>query len=171
MSNAKILVVYYSRTGVTAQMATRLAGRLGADIEEIVDRTDRSGPSGFVRSMIDALAERSIPIGAAVHDPASYSIVVIATPVWAHHVAAPVRTWLGAYRNRLHRVAFLCTLGGSGANAVFEQMARLSGKSPVARCKIDAHDLRDHASVRLLDVFCDRLSRKLEHVKEIEWAC
>ena len=43
MSKARILVVYYSRSGVTARRLMELASRLDADIEEIADRADRSG--------------------------------------------------------------------------------------------------------------------------------
>jgi hypothetical protein len=116
--------------------------------------------------MIGVLAYRSARIATVKHDPGSYSLVVIATPV-----AAPVRTWLGLYRARLHRVVFLCTLGGSGADTVFEELVKLSGRAPVANCKVDARDLRDGARERLLDVFADRLERKLAQVDELEWAC
>ena len=81
MSKPRVLVVYYSRSGVTARVARSLAARLGADVEEIVDRSDRSGPSGFVRSLIDALLERPAKINAVKHAPSAYELVVIATPV------------------------------------------------------------------------------------------
>jgi len=107
MSKVRVLVVYYSRSGVTARAAKALVNRLGADQEEIVERRDRSGPLGFVGSIIDVLRERPAKINAAKHDPSSYELVVIATPVWAHRVPTPVRTWLTAYRARLPKVAFL----------------------------------------------------------------
>lgn len=82
MSKASVLVVYYSRSGATAHAATALATRLGADLEEIVERSDRSGQLGFVGSIIDVLRERPAKINAVKHDPSSYELVVIATPVW-----------------------------------------------------------------------------------------
>jgi flavodoxin len=39
----KILVVYYSRTGMTKKLANSIANLLFADIEEIVDTKNRSG--------------------------------------------------------------------------------------------------------------------------------
>ncbi|CAN7795308.1 flavodoxin [Caballeronia sp. LjRoot34] len=171
MSNARVLVVYYSRSGVTARAAKALANRLGADLEEIVERCDRSGPLGFVGSVIDVLRELPARINNAKHDPFSYELVVIATPVWVHRVATPVRTWLTAYRARLPNVAFLCTFGGSGAEAALAQMADISGRSPLARCQIDACDVRDGAQVRLLEIFAERLECKLAHVEALEWTC
>ncbi|WP_144021513.1 flavodoxin [Caballeronia sordidicola] len=116
MSKTRVLVVYYSRSGVTAHAAKALATRLGADLEEIVERSDRSGPLGFVGSIIDVLRERPAKINAVKHDPSSYTT----NSLWllrqfAPIVATPVRTWLTAYRARLPKVAFLCTFGGSGA--------------------------------------------------------
>ncbi|CAN7782634.1 flavodoxin [Caballeronia sp. LjRoot34] len=171
MTKARVLVVYYSRSGVTAHAAKALANRLGADLEDIVERSDRSGPLGFVRSIIDVLRERPARINAAKHDPSSYELVVIATPVWAHRVATPMRTWLTAYRARLPKVAFLCTFGGSGAEQALGQLADISGRSALARCQIDARDVRDGAQVRLLEIFAARLERKLAHVDALEWAC
>jgi flavodoxin len=171
MSKASVLVVYYSRSGATAHAAKALATRLGADLEEIVERSDRSGPLGFVRSIIDVLGERPATINAVKHDPSSYELVVIATPVWAHRVAAPVRTWLTAYRARLPRVAFLCTFGGRGAEPALGQMADITGRPPLARCQIDARDIRDGTQVRLLELFAERLERKLARAEALEWTC
>jgi hypothetical protein len=117
------------------------------------------------------LRARPAKINAAKHDPSSYELVVIATPVWAHRVATPMRTWLTAYRARLSKVAFLCTFGGSGAEQALGQLADISGRSALARCQIDARDVRDGAQVRLLDIFAERLERKLTHVDALEWTC
>jgi flavodoxin len=164
MSKPRVLVVYYSRSGVTARVARSLAARLGADVEEIVDRSDRSGPSGFVRSLIDALLERPAKINAVKHAPSAYELVVIATPVWAHRLAAPMNAWLKAYGAALPSSAFLCTLGGRGAELALEKMVQICGRRPVAHCKIDSHDIKRGIDPLLLDVFAEKLTRKLEYV-------
>lgn len=171
MSKASVLVVYYSRSGVTARVARWLATRLDADIEEIVEPSDRSGALGFVRSIIDVLSERPVRINTVKHDLSSYELVVIATPVWAHRLAAPVRTWLAAYGASLPSIAFLCTLGGSGAESALAQMARICGRHPVAHCTIDGLDIKNGVEPFRLDVFAERLLRKLAHVEAREWTC
>ncbi|SOE97284.1 Flavodoxin [Burkholderia sp. D7] len=169
MSKPRVLVVYYSRSGVTARMARSLAARLGADVEEIVDRSDRSGSAGFVRSLIDALLERPVKVNAVKHDPSAYELVVIATPVWAHRLAAPMNTWLKAYGPALHSSAFLCTLGGRGAELALEQMVKICDRRPVAHCKIDSQDIQRGIDPLLLYVFAEELTRKLKHIGELEW--
>jgi len=46
----KILVIYYSRTGVTKKVAEILKGKLGADLEAIEDKINRRGVFGYIRS-------------------------------------------------------------------------------------------------------------------------
>ena len=49
---AKVLVVYYSRTGTTRSLASALAKMLAADLEEICDCSNREGPGGYLRSAV-----------------------------------------------------------------------------------------------------------------------
>ena len=51
----KILIAYYSRTGSTKIVAEKLMAMTGADIEEIKDKTDRSGIIGYMRSGREAM--------------------------------------------------------------------------------------------------------------------
>jgi len=44
----KALVVFYSRTGTTKQVAEALAQSLNCDSEELIDTKKRSGPLGFL---------------------------------------------------------------------------------------------------------------------------
>ena len=85
----KVLVVFYSRTGVTKSAAAlaasvlREAGGSGVsvDTEEIVDLKDRSGILGYLGAGRDAMvkAEAQVkPLKAKVED---YDLVVACTPV------------------------------------------------------------------------------------------
>jgi hypothetical protein len=58
MSTSRILVVYYSRTGTTAELAEAIARATGADVERLVDTVARSGGLGFLRSLRDAASKR-----------------------------------------------------------------------------------------------------------------
>ncbi|BDG02673.1 flavodoxin family protein [Anaeromyxobacter oryzae] len=131
MATPRILVAHYSRSGRTRRIAEELAEALGADLEPIRDRTDRRGIVGYLRSGFESLLAASGPIERPAHDPGRYDLVVVGTPVWASGLSTPVRTWLWMEHDRLPRVAFFLTHGGSGAARVFGQMTRLAGK-PVA---------------------------------------
>lgn len=136
MTDAKFLVVYFSRTGVTRRAAEAVARALQADVEPIVDPSDRSEIAGYWRCLVQALRRQGAPIAPATRDPGLYDLVVVATPVWASSVSSPVRTYLTTHRARLPEVAFLCTMGGRGDRRAFQQMERLAGKAPRAVCAL-----------------------------------
>ncbi|WP_367657823.1 flavodoxin family protein [Caballeronia sp. NK8] len=115
---SKVLVVCFSRSGTTRAVGAALAGWLRADFEVITEPVDRSGPSGYLRSLVDAVFARSVPIDAARHDVSQYDVVVVGSPVWAGTVSAPVRAWLSIHRRKLPHVAF-------SAHSTCEAMPRL----------------------------------------------
>jgi flavodoxin len=137
----RILIVYFSRGGNTRSVATRLAANLGADLEEIVDPTYRSGVFGYQRSGFQAFFRRLAPIAPPAHDPGAYDLVVVGTPIWDMSLSSPVRSYLRRHRSGLRTVAFFCTCGGVGSERVFRQMTEESGREPVARLVVTEHDL------------------------------
>ena len=128
----RTLVVYYSRSGTTRELAKAIAQALGADVEEIADPTPRAGVLGFMVSGFQSVTKREAPIRPRVKDPRDYDLVVLGTPVWASNMSSPMRAYLGAARGRLPRVAFFCTMGGRGDERAFLEMEKLAGARPVA---------------------------------------
>jgi flavodoxin len=145
MSAARVLVVYYSRTGRTRRIAQAISTALGADLEEIGDRTDRRGTAGYVRSALEALLGASTEIERPERDVASYEVVVVGTPVWYAAVSSPVRTYLWLERDRLPQVAFFLTHGGMGSDRVLGQMSALARKQPIARLVLRAREVESGA--------------------------
>jgi flavodoxin len=132
MTRSRVLVVYFSRSGHTKQVAERVARALGADLEAIRDHADRGGWLGYLRCGFETALGASSEIDPPRHDPSRYDLVVVGTPVWGASVSTPVRTWLWHERARLPDLAFFCTLGGMGAGRALGQMERVAGKPPLA---------------------------------------
>ena len=128
----KILVIYYSRTGTTRKIAEKLSADLSADIEEIIDTKDRSGAMGYIFSGRDSMKKRLTEIKPLEKNLSEYDLILIGTPIWAWTVSVPVRTFLEKYKDNLKRVAFFCTMGGSGDKKAFSEMEKISGKKPTA---------------------------------------
>ncbi|HUL75537.1 MAG TPA: flavodoxin [Vicinamibacterales bacterium] len=137
----RILVVYFSRTGHTRLVAAQVASALGADLEELVDPTNRTGILGYLRSGREAFFRRLAPIAPIAHDAADYDLVVVGTPIWNFSLSAPVRTYLQRYAGGMRAVAFFCTCGGGGMDRVFGQMAELTLRPPVARLVVREAEL------------------------------
>lgn len=170
MSEAKVLVVYYSRTGTTRSLASGLAKILGADLEEICDCSNREGPGGYLRSVLDAIRKRQVEIVPAGLDVSAYDLVVIGSPVWAGSMSAPVRSYLMENRARLPQVAFFCSFGGRGADKALREMQQIAGKPAVAECKVTANEAL-HGVHPALAMFGSDLKRHLARSRNLEWAC
>jgi flavodoxin len=111
----KCLVVYYSKTGSTKNVAEAVAKGLGADICEINEQ------------------------GAATLDASGYGLVVVGTPVHGMRTSLPIQAYLTANKEKLGRVAYFATYGLL-AGGTFGGMEKLTGKKPVVTLSIKGAD-------------------------------
>ncbi len=139
MSNT--LVVYYSLTGHTRQIAETIAAMHEADLEAIEDTFNRDTVLGRPRSAIEGLLGLRSSITPPKHDPGEYDLVVVGTPVWAARLSSPVRAYLSQQRASLERVAFFCTQGGIGGKWALQNMAAVSSQRPIAHMIISESQL------------------------------
>lgn len=156
----KILVVYYSRSGFTGKVASRIARDCHADVLAIKDVRGRGGMLGYVRSCLEA----ALHWGSAIRDVAlhgDYELVVIGTPIWFWNMSSPVRTFIGRHRTAFKQLAFFCTCGGSGSEKVFEDMQTLSGGHAVATLSLrDKEIQRDMGGDKLVE-FVAQINRSV----------
>ncbi len=127
----KILVVYYSRTGITKKLARSIVDFLSADGEEIVDTKNRAWLLWYIRAGRDAALKRQTTIQRMISNPSDYDIVCIWTPVWDFAMSAAVRTYLTMYEKQLPAsLIFFCTQASSWAETAIQEMANIVGKKP-----------------------------------------
>ena len=130
MNGAKVLVVFYSRTGFTRALAREIAEAMGGDMEDLADTRGREGVLGYLRSGFEAALRRHTVLKPLAHDLSSYDLVVVGTPVWNASLSSPVRTFLSDHGRDIKQVAFFCTFGGRGDARVFQQMTESCGRVP-----------------------------------------
>ena len=134
----RALVVFYSRTGITKKACNAIADALRANdtvevqVEELIDRADRSGMVGWLSGGRDATLKRPTEIEPVQADPGAFDLVVIGTPVWAFTCAPAPRAFCEQFADQISTVAFVATMGGSGDRGAFEAMGKLCGTAPVA---------------------------------------
>lgn len=162
------LIVYFSRSGNTARLAAQLADRLNADISPILETRSRKDALGILRSLFEALSRRRPPIRPPEHQPAVYDLVIVGTPVWASHMASPVRSYLGNYGPHCKQLAFFCTMGGSGAEKAFAEMAQLAGTKPLATLAVRADQLGAGTHLKDIKLFTYELGRNRASTKAPE---
>jgi len=124
-SEAKVLVVYYSRTGNTRKVAQLLAKRFKADIEEIIDKKKRTGPIGFTAAGKDALTKQLTDIEPLELDPQQYDIILVGTPSWYSNMTPAIRTFVTQNDIKNKQVAVFATTNLTGINSTLDELASL----------------------------------------------
>ena len=122
----KSLVVYYSRSNITKRLAEDIAGKTGADIEEIVPKVNYQGKLGYARGGKHALSEKIIDIEETKFNPEEYDVVYIGAPVWAGKIANPTLTYIKRNDGKLNNVKFFMTAGSKDYEKGFRQLEKYS---------------------------------------------
>jgi len=138
---SRILIMFFSMGGHTQRLAEEIRSATGGDIEEIVELRPRHGVGGMLRALWDASLRRKPGVLEAKHNLADYDLLVLGGPIWARHLAAPVRAFAEHYGPRAKGVAFFCTEGKQGADTAFADLEKLCQHRPVATLAVDAQHL------------------------------
>ena len=125
----RILIAFFSQGANTKRVAEELASLLGADIERIVEKTNRKGFFGFLSAGADSSMGKIGNIETPSRDPSAYDIVIVCTPVWAWKVTPPVRAYLTQMRERLPEVAYVVVAGGTAPQGIVKSMEGIARKA------------------------------------------
>lgn len=120
MESKKILVVFYSRGGMTRKVGEAVARSLKCPIEEIVTQGRFSS------------SQKVVEIQPPKQDPTQFDLIVIGTPVWGNASTPPVRAYLKRFEGRTPKLAFFCTFGLIGGKGTMAELEKLAAKPPVA---------------------------------------
>jgi flavodoxin len=137
------LVVYFSRTGMTRQAAEEIAAACGSELAPILEKSDRSGIKGYLRSGYQAVTKKRPEILPSNRDPGDYELLVLGTPVWASSVSAPVRSYIVQNAGHFNKIAVFCTMMGSGGEKALDEIAALAGKVPIARLTLTDEEIEE----------------------------
>ena len=129
----KVLVLYYSQTSNTKAVATEIATRLGADIEEIVPTKpyDEDFQATIERCKQDREQGISPEIQPLAADIAKYDVVFLGYPVWFGTYAPPVITFLSQVDLSGKKVVPFCTFGSGGLESSMKDLAEAQPKAEI----------------------------------------
>ena len=121
----KVLVLYYSQTSNTKAVATEIATRLGADIEEIVPTKpyEMDFNATIERCMQDREQGVTTEIQPLAADISKYDVVFLGYPVWFGTYAPPVITFLDQVDLSGKKVVPFCTFGSGGLESSMKDLA------------------------------------------------
>ncbi len=156
----KVLIVFYSRQGVTRRLAHRLAEAFdGHDccIEQIIDLKDRSGPIGLLRSGADAIFGKLTRIEAPKEYPSDYDLVLVGTPTWTGNISPAIRTYLMQFGGSSEKVAYFCTFRVAGYGLAFRRLRKFFQYDPVAALAVKNSHIR-------ADKFADQVGQYISEI-------
>ncbi len=130
-TNKKILVVYFSHTGNTREIANQIHKRVGGDIFEIqsVDPypTDYDTVVKQARKELDSGYKPALK--SKIENLGSYDVIFIGYPNWWGTFPAPVRTFLSSDDFSGKVIVPFCTHEGSGLGKSVGDIVKLCPKS------------------------------------------
>lgn len=133
----KALVAYFSASGVTAQVAERLAGAIGADTFEIKPEVpytsaDLDWRNKRSRSSVEMGDSASRPaISSQVDNMGAYDVVFVGFPVWWYREPSIIDTFVEAYDLAGKTVVPFATSGDSGIGNVARNLQELAPEAKV----------------------------------------
>jgi flavodoxin len=153
----KVLVAYFSASGVTKKLAGKLAEATGGDLfeivpEEIYTKEDLNWMNPKSRSSVEMKDRSCRPaIASKVEDMASYDAVFIGFPVWWYREPSIIDTFAESYDFTGKTIIPFATSGSSGIGPSGENIAALAKGAKVTsgerfKASTTVEDLRNWAS-------------------------
>lgn len=149
----KVLVAYFSASGVTARVAKRLAEAASADLFEIrpekpYTNADLDWQDKTSRSSVEMRDVSSRPaVAGKVENMAAYDVIFLGFPIWWYVAPHIINSFLESYDLAGKRIILFATSGGSGfgksvdglkdscPNAKIEEGSLLNGNPDTAALK------------------------------------
>ena len=115
----KILVAYFSASGVTKKVAENMAKAAGADLFEIAPeqpytRADLNWMDKNSRSTVEMKDRNCRPAMAAKPDVSGYDVILVGFPIWWYRQPSIIDTFLESADFSGKTIVPFCTSGGSG---------------------------------------------------------
>ena len=136
-SNKKVLVAYFSASGITAKVANKLSKVTGADLFEIkpanpYTTADLDWTNKKSRSSVEMDDRNSRPqIANKVSNMNKYDVVFIGFPIWWYREPSIIDTFIESYDFSGKQIIPFATSGGSGMGDSGSIMQKLAPKANV----------------------------------------
>ena len=136
----KILVAYFSASGVTENVAKKLAEAVGADLFEIrpeqpYTKADLDWMDKQSRSTLEMKDRSCRPAMATDPDVSGYDVILVGFPVWWYREPSIIDTFMESADFNGKTVVPFCTSGGSGLGDSAKNMHALAPGAKVLEGK------------------------------------
>ncbi len=146
LSNKKVLIAYFSKTGNTEEIAQEIQKQIGGDLIKI--ETVKPYPDDYKTTTEVAKAEKDNDerpeISTKVDNMKDYDVIFIGYPIWWHTAPMAVYTFLESYDLSGKTVIPFCTSGGSDISESMPAIEKLCANSTILK-GLTANDVDDVA--------------------------
>lgn len=115
-TNSKVLIVYFSRSGNTRELAGQIQTATGGKLVEL--EPVETYPAEYQQTVNRARQELASgacpPLKTKIDGMDAYDVILLGSPNWGGSIAPPVKTFLSEYDLSGKRIAPFMTHGGSG---------------------------------------------------------
>lgn len=162
-AEVRILIVYFSGTGLSRRVAEELRTLLGparCDIEVVTELHPRK--DGMLRRAFDALTRNTPAVHPRALHPWRYDLVIVGGPVHACTAAAPLRSFVRGLALQGSDVALFLVGPRRPRMRAFADLQQHFSRAPLARLWVPAADVLDGLHTPRLRSFCATLRGALE---------
>ena len=163
----KILVVYYSRSGITRRAGELIADVLECDVEEVTTKSNFKGVFGWIKACCYAAKNKECDINRTTKKPKDYDIVIVGTPNLEGNVCCPIRTYLSKNKGHFKKIAFFTTTN-KVVNRVFSEMEAVVGKKPRATLELTSKEVREDNYTPKIESFIKKTGIEKQEDSEVE---
>lgn len=117
----KALVVFYSHSGNTRQIAGYIHETVESDLVELemVDSYPESYDEHLVQARREVASNYRPPLSTSIGNFSEYDIIFVGYPIWVETAAPPITSFLAGYDLTGKTVVPFCTSGTSSAEASY----------------------------------------------------
>lgn len=158
------IIIFYSRTGHNEKLAQELQQTMRCDIQQLTDKTSRSGWWNYFLAGRDALFKKTTQIEPEIKNLELFDIIIIGTPLWCGTIPPAIRTFLRQSRSKIKRLAVMALSGSGGQQRVLDDIEQEYGKAPVASLFLSEEEFKSGSRKAQFDDFVETL-QALQKVK------
>ncbi|MBQ7266665.1 MAG: flavodoxin [Firmicutes bacterium] len=140
---SKVLVSYFSASGVTAKLAEGLANKIGADIYEIKPKVpytkeDLDWMNKNSRSSVEMKDKSSRPeLSDKDANIENYDIIYVGFPIWWYVAPTIINTFLESYDFTSKTVVLFATSGSSGFGDTISGLENSCPEAKIVTTKVN----------------------------------
>lgn len=139
----KTICIYHTRSGISKQIAEKIADKTGAEVLQVTDGKSRKGFFGYIAAAVVGLKKTLPPILPCT--PAcpleNYDKVIIVAPIWCENVSPVMRAFLAQNKNCFQGELYyvINSMSGLSYQTQIDALCELTGKPYTDILQVKTH--------------------------------